>query len=77
MISALEEEMLGWAKKLQFEKAAAVRDKIRRFKSGISKMNESGFIPSSLVKDELPSKSERKAKARRIGSLKTKKWKIK
>ncbi|MEI7905372.1 MAG: excinuclease ABC subunit UvrB, partial [Candidatus Firestonebacteria bacterium] len=41
LISSLEAEMLGWAKKLQFEKAAAVRDKIRRLKSSITKMNES------------------------------------
>ena len=75
LLSELEAEMQGYAKKLQFEKAAAVRDRIRHFKSQIGKMNESGFIPSKLLKDEPLSYAEKKGLARRIGAVKAKRYK--
>ena len=75
LLSELEAEMQGYAKKLQFEKAAAVRDRIRHFKSQIGKMNESGFIPSTLIKDEPLSYAEKKSRARRIGAVKAKRYK--
>ena len=75
LLSELEAEMQGYAKKLQFEKAAAVRDRIKHFKSQIGKMNESGFIPSKLLKDEPLSYAEKKSKARRIGAVKAKRYK--
>ena len=75
LLSELEAEMQGYARKLQFEKAAAVRDRIKHFKSQIGKMNESGFIPSTLIKDEPLSYAEKKSRARRIGAVKAKRYK--
>ena len=75
LLSELETEMQGYAKKLQFEKAAAVRDRIKHFKSQIGKMNESGFIPSKLLKDEPLSYAEKKNKSRRLGAIKAKRYK--
>ena len=71
MISELEDEMKKYAGKLEFEKAAAVRDKIKTLRSQINKMTEGGFIPLSLA-DTSISQTERKHKQRRIGHLKAK-----
>jgi excinuclease ABC subunit B len=74
MISELELEMHAYAKKLEFEKAAAVRDKINMLKSQINKMNQSGFIPFN-IDGQGTSQTERKAKQRRIGALKARRFK--
>ncbi len=73
LISDMEEEMHAYAIKMQFEKAAAVRDKIKMLKSQINKMKEGGFIALSI--DDGLSTVQRKNRQRRIGSQKAKRFK--
>jgi len=74
IISELEKEMHAYAARMEFEKAAALRDKVKRLKSGINKMKESGFMVLS-IDDEL-SPVERKNKQRRRGSQKAKRYRL-
>jgi excinuclease ABC subunit B len=68
VISELEIEMKKYAEKLEFEKAAGIRDRIRELKSQISKMTKSGFIPISNI--------ERKHKQRRLAHQRTKRFNL-
>ncbi|OGF44448.1 MAG: excinuclease ABC subunit B [Candidatus Firestonebacteria bacterium RIFOXYC2_FULL_39_67] len=72
LISDMEKEMHAYASKMEFEKAAAIRDKVRMLKSHINKMKEGGFIALSI--DDGISSIERKHKQRRIGMQKAKRY---
>ena len=73
LISNMEKEMHAFASKMQFEKAAAMRDKIKMLKSQINRMKEGGFI--ALDMDDGLTPVQRKAKQRRIGAQKSKRFK--
>ncbi|OGF50733.1 MAG: hypothetical protein A2231_05705 [Candidatus Firestonebacteria bacterium RIFOXYA2_FULL_40_8] len=64
--------MHAYAAKMEFEKAAAIRDKVRMLKSQINKMKEGGFITLSI--DDGLSQVERKHRQRRLGSQKAKRY---
>ncbi|OGF52678.1 MAG: hypothetical protein A2044_02645 [Candidatus Firestonebacteria bacterium GWA2_43_8] len=75
LISDMEKEMHAYAAKMEFEKAAAIRDKVRMLKSQVNKMKEGGFIAVSI--DDGMSQVERKHKQRRRGMQKAKRYRKK
>lgn len=76
IISEMEQEMVKYASKLEFEKAAAVRDKIKELKKIAGKGDrEIMFYNKDLSRDQGSSEIERKHKARRIGKTRSDRFK--
>ena len=68
LIGRLEAEMLDAARKLEFERAASLRDRIDEVKSSIAMAESMGMNSEGVVSDDGSALSERPSKAGSRGS---------